>query len=152
VAAIAVKGTSFSSKSLFPKLNKGKNTCLMVESKHKVKTIGSSPKYVSSDDDDDDSDDDTPFPNGINEKGITKWLGKELVARDQLLEVQFDAPWASTSKPSSTPRTTKASTSNGCERCYNVDIDALCAQIQHSNVEQLLVESCDEAIVKKMTT
>jgi hypothetical protein len=32
------------------------------------------------------------------------------------IEVQFDALWASTSKPSSTPKTTKASTSNGCER------------------------------------
>jgi hypothetical protein len=55
------------------------------------------------------------------------------------LEVQFDALWVSTSKSSSTPTTTKASTSNGCERCYNVDIDALCAQTQHSNVEQVLV-------------
>jgi hypothetical protein len=65
------------------------------------------------------------------------------------LEVQFDVLWVSTSKPSSTPKTTKASTSNGCERCYNVDIDALCAQSQHSNVEQVLIESCDEAIGKK---
>ncbi len=81
VATVAIKGTSSSSKSLFPKLNKGKNTCLMAkESKRKVKTKGlSSPKYVS-------SDDDTPFPNGINEKGIIKRLGKKLVARDQLLE------------------------------------------------------------------
>jgi hypothetical protein len=42
------------------------------------------------------------------------------------LEVQFDALWANTSKPLSTPKTTKASTSNGCERCYNIDIDAFC--------------------------
>jgi hypothetical protein len=33
--------------------------------------------------------------------------------------------------------------------CYNVDINALCAQSQHSNVEQMLVESCDEAIGKE---
>jgi hypothetical protein len=94
VATIVIKGTSSSSKSLFPKLNKVKNTCLMVkESKRKVKTKGlSSSKYVSSDDDDDDddSDDDAPFPNGINEKGIIKRLGKELVAQDQLLEDQDD--------------------------------------------------------------
>jgi hypothetical protein len=39
VATVAIKGTSSSSKSLFPNLNKGKNTCLMVkESKPKVKT------------------------------------------------------------------------------------------------------------------
>jgi hypothetical protein len=163
---------------------------LVKENKHKVKTKGiSSPKYVSSDD---DSNDDAPFPNGITEKAIMKKLGKELVARDQLLEdqedlleeerkntcelkrllklekeknkelaqgketisslesssgalrdsydvlqkthkdleVQFDALWTSTSKPSSTLETTKASTRNGCERCYNVDIDALYAQIQ----------------------
>jgi hypothetical protein len=87
VATIAIKKISSSSKYLFPKLNKGKNTCLMMkESKRKVKIKGLfSPKYVSSDD-----DDDTPFLNGINEKGITKRLGKELVARDQLLEDQED--------------------------------------------------------------
>jgi hypothetical protein len=85
VTTVAIKGTSSSSKSLFPKLNKEKNTCLMAkEGKHNVKIEGlSSPKYVS-------SDDDTPFPNGINEKCIIKRLGKELVARDQLLEDQED--------------------------------------------------------------
>jgi hypothetical protein len=65
------------------------------------------------------------------------------------LEVQFDALWASTPKPSSTPETTKASTSNGCERYYNIDIDALCAKSQQQNVEQDVVESCDEAIGKE---
>jgi hypothetical protein len=89
VATMAIKGTSSSSKSLFPKLNKGKYTCLMVkENKRKVKIKGlSSPKYISSDDDD-DSDDDAPFSNGINEKIIIKKLEKELVAWDQLLEDQ----------------------------------------------------------------
>jgi hypothetical protein len=73
VATVAIKGTSYSSKSLFLKLNQGKHTCLMAkENKHKVKTKGiSSPKYVY-------SDDDTPFPNGINEKTIIKKLGKEI--------------------------------------------------------------------------
>jgi hypothetical protein len=65
------------------------------------------------------------------------------------LEVQFDAFWASTPKPSSTLETTKASTSNGCERCYNIDIDALYAKRQHSNVEKVVVEFCDEAIGKE---
>jgi hypothetical protein len=65
------------------------------------------------------------------------------------LEVKFDAHWASTIKPSSTPETTKASTSKGCERCYNINIDTLCAQSQQLNVEQVIVESCDEAIGKK---
>jgi hypothetical protein len=63
--------------------------------------------------------------------------------------VQFVALWASTSKPSSTPETTKAFTSNGCERCYNIDINALCAQSQYSNIEQVLVKSCVEAIGKE---
>jgi hypothetical protein len=207
VATVAIKGTSSSSKSLFPKLNQGKHICRMAkESKHKIKTKGSSsPKYVSSD------DDDAPLPNGMNEKVVIKRLGKELIVRDQLLEVQedlleqerkttcelkrllkfekeknkklaqgketvsslenssgalqdsydvlqkthkdlkvqFDALWASTSKPSSTPETTKASTSNDCERCYNVDINTLYAKSQHSIVEQVLVESCDEAIGKE---
>jgi hypothetical protein len=65
------------------------------------------------------------------------------------LEVQFDALWASTIKPSSTPETTKSSTSKDCERCYNGDIDTLCAQSQQPNVEQVIVESCDEAIGKE---
>jgi hypothetical protein len=95
VATVAIKGTSSLSKSLFPKLNKGKNTCLMVKgSKRKVKIKGlSSPKYVSSNDAAayvDDSHDDAPFSNGINEKGIIKRLGKELVAWDQLFEDQED--------------------------------------------------------------
>jgi hypothetical protein len=65
------------------------------------------------------------------------------------LKVQFDALWTSTLKLSSTPKTTKASASNGCKRCYNVDIDALCAKNQHSNVKQVVVESYDEAIGKE---
>jgi hypothetical protein len=64
------------------------------------------------------------------------------------LEVQFDDLWASILKPLSTLKTSKASTSNGCERCYNINIDALCAQSQHSNIKQVLVESCDEDIGK----
>jgi hypothetical protein len=70
---MTIKGTSYSCKSLFPKLNQGKHTCLMAkESKCKVKTKGSSsPKYVSSDDDD-ASDDDAPFPHVINEKVLSK--------------------------------------------------------------------------------
>jgi hypothetical protein len=60
------------------------------ESKRKIKTKGSSSaKYVSSDDDN-ASDDDAPLPHGMNEKTAIKRLGKELVVRDQLLEVQED--------------------------------------------------------------
>jgi hypothetical protein len=66
--------------------------------------------------------------------------------------VKVYALWASTSKPLSILKTTKSSTSNDCEICYNIDIDALCAQSQHSNIEQVLVESCDEDIGKKMIT
>jgi hypothetical protein len=86
VATVAIKEKSSSSKSLFPKLNQGKHTCLTAkEGKRRIKTkVISSPKYVSSDDND-DSDDDAPFPNGLNEKRVIKKLGKELVAREQLL-------------------------------------------------------------------
>jgi hypothetical protein len=58
--------------------------------------------------------------------------------------VQFDALWSSTSKTSSEPEAPQASTSKGCERCYNLDVNASC-----SNVEQVLVETCDYAIGKK---
>jgi hypothetical protein len=43
-------------------------------------------------------------------------------------EVQFDTLWPSTSNKSSDPEAHKASRRKGCERCYNLDIDALCAQ------------------------
>jgi cell division protein FtsB len=33
--------------------------------------------------------------------------------------------------------------------CYNIDVDALCAQNQHFNIEQVLVEFCDEVIGKE---
>jgi hypothetical protein len=87
VTTLAIKGTTSLSKSLFSKLNKGKYTCLMAkERKCKVKNKGSSsPRYVTSDD-----NDDAPLPIGMNEKAANKRLGKELVAWDQLLEVQED--------------------------------------------------------------
>jgi hypothetical protein len=58
VATMAIKGSSSSSsKSLFPNLNNGKHICLMAkESRRKVKSKTSSPKYVSSDDELDLSD------------------------------------------------------------------------------------------------
>jgi hypothetical protein len=56
VVTVVIRGSS-SSKSLFPNLNKGKYTCLMTkESKKKVKSKSSPPKYVSSDDELDSSD------------------------------------------------------------------------------------------------
>jgi hypothetical protein len=89
VTTVAIKGKSYSSKSLFPKLNQVKHTCLMAkEGKRKVKTKGiSSSKYVSSDDNDDDA---PPFSNDLNEKRVIKKLWKKLVAWDQLLEDQED--------------------------------------------------------------
>jgi hypothetical protein len=92
VPTVAIKGKSSSSKSLFPKLNQEKHTCLMAkEGKRKVKTKGiSSSKYVSSDDNDDSDGDDTHFPNGLNKKRVIKKLGKKLVAHDQLLQHQDD--------------------------------------------------------------
>jgi hypothetical protein len=72
---MAIKRKSSLSKSLFPKLNQEKHTCLMTKKNNrKIKTKGiSSPKYVSSDDNDDsDDDDDTPFTNGLNEKELLK--------------------------------------------------------------------------------
>jgi hypothetical protein len=85
VAAVVIKGNFSSTKPLFLKLNQGKHSCIMAkENKHKVKTRSISfPKYVSSDHNDDDA---SPFPNGLNEKRVTKKLGKELVTRDQLLK------------------------------------------------------------------
>jgi hypothetical protein len=67
----------------------------------------------------------------------------------QDLEVQFNALWSSTSKTSSEPEAPQASASKGCERYYNLDIDAPCTQSQYSNVEQVLVKTCDYALGKE---
>jgi hypothetical protein len=59
------------------------------ESKRKVKSKdSSSPRHVTNDDD--ASNDNVPLPIGMNEKATIKRLGKELVVRDQLVEVQDD--------------------------------------------------------------
>jgi hypothetical protein len=79
VATMAIKGKSSSSKSLFSKLNQEKHTYLIAKkNKRKVKTKSiSSPKYVSSDDNDDSDDDDGAlFPNGLNEKELSKSYGR----------------------------------------------------------------------------
>jgi hypothetical protein len=62
----------------------------------------------------------------------------------QDLKVQFDALWSSSSKTSSDPKAPQASTSKGCKRCYNIDINSPCC-----NVEKVLVETCDETIDQK---
>jgi hypothetical protein len=74
VATMAIKGSSSSSrKSLFPNLNKGKHTCLMEkESRRKVKSKTSPPKYVSSDNDlgssDEEDEDEEALLNVIRKK------------------------------------------------------------------------------------
>jgi hypothetical protein len=55
--------------------------------------------------------------------------------------VQFDALWSSSSQTSSDLKALQASTSKGCERCYNTGINA-----PYSNVEKVIVETCDDAI------
>jgi hypothetical protein len=94
LAAIAIKGKSSSSKSLFPKLSK--HTCLMTkEGRKKVKSnASSSPKYVTSDEDTpssdnyDTSDDDNPLPSELvkNPNAMIKGLMMQVGARDELLE------------------------------------------------------------------
>jgi hypothetical protein len=94
LAAIAIKGKSSSSKSLFPKLSK--HTCLMIEEgRKKVKSnASSSPKYVTSDEDTpssdnyDTSDDDNPLPSELvkNPNAMIKGLMMQVGARDELLE------------------------------------------------------------------
>jgi hypothetical protein len=64
-----------------------------------------------------------------------------LLKTHQDLEVQFDTLWSSSSKTSSDPKAPQASTSKGC---YNININASC-----SNVEKVLVETCDETIAQE---
>jgi hypothetical protein len=64
-----------------------------------------------------------------------------LLKTHQDLEVQFGAAWSSSSKTSSDPKALHDSTSKGCKRCCNIDINAPC-----SNVEKMFVETCEEAI------
>jgi hypothetical protein len=84
VATVAIKGfSSSSSKSLFPNLNKGNHTCLMAkESKKKVKSKPSPPKYVYSDEELDlsDEEDEETLLNDMckNPKERMKGLLKEV--------------------------------------------------------------------------
>jgi hypothetical protein len=48
----------------------------------------------------------------------------------QNFEVQFDAPGSSTSKTSSDPKAPQTSTSKECERCYNLDLNASCSNVE----------------------
>jgi hypothetical protein len=93
VATVAIKGfSSSSSKSLFSNLNKGKHTCLMAkESKRKVKTKSSPPKYVYSDDELDSSDDEEDALINVmykNPKERIRGLLKEVEMHDELLDQQ----------------------------------------------------------------
>jgi hypothetical protein len=95
VTTVAIKGSSSSRKSLFPNLNKGKHTCLMVkESKRKVKSKFTPPKYVSSDDEVDSSDEEEDDEDALlnvmckNPKERIKGLLKEVEIRDELLVQQ----------------------------------------------------------------
>jgi hypothetical protein len=96
MATIAIKGSFSSSiKSLFPNLNKGKYTCLMAkESKRKVKSKSSSPKYVSSNDEldsrDEEDEDEEALLNGMskNPKARIKGLLSEVGLHDELLDQQ----------------------------------------------------------------
>jgi hypothetical protein len=67
----------------------------------------------------------------------------------QDLEVQLDALWSITSKTSSDPEASKDSTSKGCGTSYNLDLNDFCDKSRPSKVEQVFVESCDEAIEKE---
>jgi hypothetical protein len=92
VATVAIKGSSSSSKSLFPNLNKGKHTCLMAkENKRKVKSKSSPLKNVSSDDELDSSDkDEETLLNAMskNPKARIKGLLSEVEIHDDLLNQQ----------------------------------------------------------------
>jgi hypothetical protein len=96
VATVAIKDfSSFSSKSLFPKLNKGKHTCRVTkESRRNVKPKTSPSKYISSDDEVDSSDEEVEDEEtllevmGKNPKARIKGLLSEVGIHDELLDQQ----------------------------------------------------------------
>jgi hypothetical protein len=98
VATVAIKGSStFSSKSLFSNLNKGNHTCLITkESKRKLKSKSSPPKYVSVDDkldssdgeDEDEDEEDMLNAMRKNPKARIKGLLGQIGIRDELLDQQ----------------------------------------------------------------
>jgi hypothetical protein len=67
-----------------------------------------------------------------------------LLKTHQDLEVYIDALWSSFPKTSSDPEALQAFISKGCKRCYNININASC-----SNVEKVLMETCDETIAQE---
>jgi hypothetical protein len=53
-----------------------------------------------------------------------------LLKMHQDLKVQFDALWSCSSKSSSDPKAPQAFTSKGCKRCYNIDINVPCFNVE----------------------
>jgi hypothetical protein len=96
VATVTIKGSSSSSsKSLLPKLNKGKHTCLIAkESRRKVKSKTSPHKYIFSDDETDLSDEEDEDEEALldvmskNPKARIKGLLSEVGLHDKLLHQQ----------------------------------------------------------------
>ena len=59
-----------------------------------------------------------------NEKSIAQESLTSLEEKYQNLELNYSTPWASTSTSLKVTEDSNVSTSNGCERCYKIDVNA----------------------------
>jgi hypothetical protein len=86
----------------------------------------------------------------VQQRNISEELKKLLSLKKGKVE-KFDQELAQSKETTcnqksflSDPKAPKASTSKGCKRLYNIDINASC-----SNVEKMLLETCDETIAQE---
>ncbi|XP_066166773.1 uncharacterized protein [Oryza sativa Japonica Group] len=63
----------------------------------------------------------------VNETLQEKFASLEKSHKD--LEVQFDTLWNSTSQPNVVSNSSNPSTSNGCARCYNIDLNSYATSV-----------------------
>ena len=70
--------------------------------------------------------------------------------RYQELEVKFDTPWKSTSSTSSSKIDSNFSTSKGCKRCYNHDINACAANLDKIGILEDKIKWYNNMIKEEM--
>ena len=73
-----------------------------------------------------------------------------LKVRYQELEVKFDTPWKSTSSTSSSKIDSNFSTSKGCKRCYNHDMNACAANLDKIGVLEDKIKWYNNMIKEEM--
>nr|CAD41679.1 OSJNBa0019K04.26 [Oryza sativa Japonica Group] len=126
IATVAFKSSSSSKECLFNNLSDDDDdsyhySCFMAQGR---KVMTQKPSHTSLDDD--SSDEETSLRD-VNETLQEKFAILDKSHKD--LEVQLDTLWSSTSQPNVVSNSSNPSTSNGCARCYNIDLTSYATNV-----------------------